>query len=109
MLAADARRARSRADREGMHRARGSVSGAGDRAMLLLLLLLLLLLHTPCVLSGSVEPAGPTAKLTLYHEFQPRFEHLGLANQDTGNATDDVTDTHRGRRQTRTCCQHLAD
>ncbi len=79
---ADARaRARSR---EGIERAgRVAVSG-GDRAMLLLLLLL----HTPCVLSGSVEPAGPTAKLTLYHEFQPRFEHLGLANQDTGNATD---------------------
>ena len=38
----------------------------------------------------GLEPAGPVANLTLYHEFQPRFETLGLANQDTGDVRGDA-------------------
>ena len=40
--------------------------------------------------SGLGLASGPVANLTLYHEFQPRFERLGLANQDTGDVRGDA-------------------
>lgn len=38
---------------------------------------------------SSIDPAH-AANLTLYHEFEPRYESLGLANQDTGNVRGDA-------------------
>jgi hypothetical protein len=53
----------------------------------LALALLLAAAAPPALL--ALDPAH-AANLTLYHEFQPQYERLGLANQDTGDVRGDA-------------------